>query len=333
MKNDLIERYIYAVTRHLPLKMRSDVEKELDGLISDMLEERCGDILPSEKDIRVVLTELGTPGELAAKYSGTENQSLISGIYFLIYKRVLKIVLPIAAVGIAFAGVLALFLEWEPAPNPYLLFGQVIGQIFGGIIGGAIQAFAIITIIFVILERKKVVFNDGDMFSHLPPIPQKNARIKPHEPIISMIWSVFAAVLFLGFPQIMGMWLEGVGWVPIFITSVIRSFWPLIVLWAVLGITREAVKLIEGQYTKRLVIVAVITDILTMISSAIVFLNTTIMNPDFVSHIHDFLVGEGIAISGLFVHFNLLLLGIIFFALIIDIVNISVKTWKYNRAA
>ena len=65
MKNDLIERYIYAVIRYLPLKMRGDVEKELDSLISDMLEERCRDITPSEKDIRGVLMELGMPEELA----------------------------------------------------------------------------------------------------------------------------------------------------------------------------------------------------------------------------------------------------------------------------
>ena len=54
-KNNLIERYIYAVTRHLSPKIRDDVEKELDGLISDMLEERCGDILPTDKDIKIVL--------------------------------------------------------------------------------------------------------------------------------------------------------------------------------------------------------------------------------------------------------------------------------------
>ncbi|MDR1563934.1 MAG: hypothetical protein LBS74_03145 [Oscillospiraceae bacterium] len=332
MKNDLIERYIYAVTRHLPLKMRSDVAKELDSLIADMLAERCGDIQPAEKDIRVVLTKLGTPEELAAKYSGDENRAFISGTYFLVYKRILKIVLPIASAGIAFASILTLGLEWDATLNPYALFGKAVGQIFGGIVGGVIQAFAIITVIFALLERKKVVFNDGDALSNLPPVPKAKAQIKPSEPIAGMIWCVIAAVFFLGFPQLAGAWTESTGWVPIFVPSVIRSFWFFIVLWAVLGITRESVKLIEGQYTKRLAVVAIFCDVLTAISAAVVFLNGKIMNPEFVSNITELLVGEGgDAISVLFVNFNLFLLGIVFFALILDLTTTTVKAWKYSK--
>ena len=78
MNNDLIQRYIYAVVRYLPLKSHVEVEKELESLISEMLEERCGDIAPTEKDVRIVLLELGSPEELAEKYGGDESRSLIS---------------------------------------------------------------------------------------------------------------------------------------------------------------------------------------------------------------------------------------------------------------
>ena len=37
MKDNLVERYIYAVVRRLPEKERKDVPMELDGLISSML--------------------------------------------------------------------------------------------------------------------------------------------------------------------------------------------------------------------------------------------------------------------------------------------------------
>ena len=58
MKNDLKERYIYAVTRKLPEKIRQDVSDELESLIEDMLLERCGDIEPTEKDLRLFLPSL-----------------------------------------------------------------------------------------------------------------------------------------------------------------------------------------------------------------------------------------------------------------------------------
>ena len=60
---ELKERYVYAVSRLLPHKMREDISAELDTLIEDMLEERCQDRPAEEKDLRVVLAELGSPSE------------------------------------------------------------------------------------------------------------------------------------------------------------------------------------------------------------------------------------------------------------------------------
>ena len=332
MKHELIDRYIYAVTRHLPPKLRADVEKELASLIADMLEARCGEVLPTEKDIRVVLTELGAPEELAAKYSGDEGKALISGSYFLIYKLVLKIVLPIAAVGIAFAGVLSLFAEGPQTQNPYMLIGKTIAGMFGGAIGGTLQAFAIITFIFAVFEWKKVRLGNGDFLASLPQVPKPNLRIKPYEPVIGMAWSVLAAVVFLGFPQVAGAWLEGAGWIPVFDTQVLRSFWLPIVLWAVLGIAKEIVKLIDGSYTPRVAIVTTGANLLIAAGAVMVFRQSQIMNPAFVQNIDKLLVGEGgRLISGLFEKFNLLLLGIVLFALVLETITTLVKARKHGR--
>ena len=78
MKNDLIERYIYAVTKRLPQKVQKDISDELRTLIDDMLAERCGELVPEEKDIRVVLTELGTPEELYEKYNPDNGETVLT---------------------------------------------------------------------------------------------------------------------------------------------------------------------------------------------------------------------------------------------------------------
>ena len=54
VKNDLIDRYIYAVTKHMKSAMKKDVAAELETIIQDMLEERCEDVTPTERDIKVV---------------------------------------------------------------------------------------------------------------------------------------------------------------------------------------------------------------------------------------------------------------------------------------
>ena len=41
MKDNLVERYIYAVVRRLPEKERKEVSLEIDELISSMLAERA----------------------------------------------------------------------------------------------------------------------------------------------------------------------------------------------------------------------------------------------------------------------------------------------------
>ena len=334
MENDLIKRYIYAVARHLPQKMREDVERELDSLIAEMLAERCGDILPEDKDIRVVLTELGPPEELASKYIGDENKALISGINFLYYKQILKIVLPIVVVCVAVGTVISVIVNWDPAANPFAQFGLGVGQVFVGIIGAFVIPFAIITIIFAVFERYKVKFDEGDMISRLPSVPAGSEKIKREDAIASIIFSVAVSVVVLAFPEIIGLWTQDTGWVPVFIPAVLRSLWMFIILWAILDIIKESVKLVEGRYTSRLLIVTIVCNVLIMISTAIVFLNVRILNPEFVPTINSLITdspdGQAV-ISALFGNINYIVIGFTLLGLVVDTIVTAVNTYKTEK--
>ncbi|MFR4805160.1 MAG: hypothetical protein ACLT98_18700 [Eggerthellaceae bacterium] len=50
-----------------------------------MLDERCRGLPPTAKDVRVVLTELGTPGEMVRKYTADEDACLIGQPYYAQY--------------------------------------------------------------------------------------------------------------------------------------------------------------------------------------------------------------------------------------------------------
>jgi len=332
MTHELTERYIYAVTRRLPLKTRGDVERELDSLVSDMLEARCGAVTPEEKDIRIVLTELGPSEALAAKYSGDEGRALIGGEYFLLYKLVLKIVLPIAAAGIAFASILALLLDGGPETHAFVEIVTVILRPVAGAFGGVIQAFAVITFIFAMLERGKVSLGSGDFLAALPPVPVKSERIKPWEPIAGMAWCVVAAVVFLGFPQVAAIGSfpadGGGGWVPLFNVPVIRSLWLPVALWAVLGIGKEIVRLADGRYTRRVAIVTVAADIGIGVSAAVMFLQGRIINLDFLQAVAGMF--DVPLITGIFTHFNLFFLGIVLFALALEMGTVCFKAWRHT---
>ena len=335
MNNDLIARYIYAVTSQLPYKMRDEVQKELDSLIADMLLERCGDIVPIDKDIKIILMELGSPDELAFEYSGEERRALISGPYFLTYKRALKIALFITIPTFILLNILTFFTKGNFQISGYELFVKMLNLIVTGIISGAIHVFAGATFLFAVLERKKVALSDLDAkLSSLPPVPAKAARIKLFEPIFAISWSFIMALLFLNFPQVAGVWNKETGWISLFVIPVLRSFWIFIILWAVLGIAKEIMKCIEGQYTIRLAVVTFVCNIAIAICAVIIFMNDKIMNPEFISRISEIFASSdkiaNIPVS-IFANFNLFLVCGVLFALVLEMVVTTVKALKYKQ--
>jgi uncharacterized membrane protein len=88
---NLIDRYVYAVTEHLPANTKEDVSKELRANIMDMLPDN-----PSEDEIKAVLTKLGNPVKLAHEYSQSKNY-LIGPELYDSYITVVKIVVTVLA--------------------------------------------------------------------------------------------------------------------------------------------------------------------------------------------------------------------------------------------
>lgn len=325
---EYIERYIYAVTKRMPRKLRDDVAQELSGLIADMLEARCGNGLPpTEHDVRVVLTELGRPRELAAKYSSTEGQNyLIGPDYFPGYKLVLKIVLLCVMFGIILSGIVSAFTEAAQTPVYELVFEWI-----GTFVSGIFAAFGIVTVIFAIFQRRGIVFDaDESDLDNLPPVPAKNERISRGESIASIVMAPLFCLLFLGIPGIFGGHLQDGVWTTLFQTDVLRSRWIFFVLFMLLGLIDGLFKLIDGRYTRRVAIVTVITNILSIPLACLIFGDGAVINPAFVSGISPIVNGEEIVVR-LFANFHTFLLGILIFAYILEIGTTIFKAVRAER--
>lgn len=332
MTNDLIERYIYAVTKRLPSKIKQDVSDELNSLISDMIEERCGEITPTEKDIRVVLTELGTPRELAEKYNPDKDKCLIGSPYYSIYIFVLKIVLICTGIGILMSGIIGAVIE-----NNQFIFEEIL-NILSMIISGMMAAFAFVTLLFAFFSHKNIKLESlNDSIDNLPPVPKNNKKISKADSIIGIAISVIFAVVFLTVPQIFCVYLsiEDTNiFIPIFNTEAIHSVWYLIVIFAVIGIVRETIKLIDGEYTLRVMLSTIICNVLSGVFSVIWLINDNILNSEFAGGITQMFQNENpedIAfISNTFVNFNRIFLAVIIFALLADILVTAIG-WVTGR--
>jgi len=273
-KNDLVERYIYAVSKKLPRKLRKDVSDELNSIISDMLEERCGSLVPSEKDVLMVLTELGTPHELAVKYKGNAQDCLIGEPHFSSYLWWLKLAAVITII-ISFINHITLF--FSRPPSNYIVF---VLELIPELISNFFTAFGIVTLIFAVLYYKGIrVESEAENLLDLPEVSKKSNEISKWDCIWTIGFSVLFIVLFLGIPGSMSIFKDGVQ-VPVFNIEMLRNYWYILVAIAGVGIIDSAFGLLEKRYTTRVMIVNLISNIIEAGLFVFMFTRRQVFNPD-----------------------------------------------------
>lgn len=332
MKNDLIERYIYAVTKRLPKKMQDDVSQELKTLIDDMLMERCGDATPNEYDIKSVLTELGTPNELYEKYNPQTDKCLIGSPYYSTYKYVLKIVMLCAGLGLLLATLLSTVIDFfeTGASNVADFFVSFFTELFITVPSGLIWGFAFVTILFAIFYRKGV--NIETKLDDLPPVPKKKQSISKAECIVGIVFTTIFLCVFLFAPQVFCAITTNDAGVTIiteiFNNDVIKASWLFIIIFSLAGIVREIVKLIEGRHNKKVMATTIVTNIISAVVTVLFLTRDNIINPEFTANISVIFDSTDKWITQLFANFNVFLLVVILLALTADIAETIYKTFK-----
>lgn len=188
--HQLIERYIYDVTRRLPEGERDEVSRELEANIADMLPEN-----PGEQDIANVLTQLGAPAMLSEQYR-QKPRCLISPALYDTYTAVMKTVLLI--VGLVSGCVTALMemLHASPAENIGTVIERMISNGIGSGLQGVFAAAFWVTFGFAIAEHKGInktkawTIHDLPELSNRPDVKLPRVRI-----IVNMALTVFFTVM------------------------------------------------------------------------------------------------------------------------------------------
>ncbi len=335
MTNDLIERYIYAATKRLPENTREDVSNEIRTIIDDMLTERCGNTTPTEKDIKIVLTELGTPRELYEQYNPDTDKCLIGSPYYSTYKYVLKIVLICVGAGIAVTSAISSLIggldspDFTSAGNITAIFRNLFVNLFVSAPSALVWSFAFVTILFAVFYHKNVKIDNTGNLDSLPPVPSKNEKISKAEPIVGITISIAFMSVFLICPQIFGAWFTELNeWLPIFDISTIRSTWYIIVLFGILGIIRDVVKLIENRHNKKVMTTTIVTNSLTAIITVIWLSCYNLINQNFINTIVKYVNDGDTSAINIFTNLQFFLIIIILIVLAIDTIETVVKTRK-----
>ena len=328
---DLTERYLYAVTKRLPAAQRADIEKELRGLIEDMVSGRTGENEPEKKDVEAVLLELGKPSELAAKYRGSKNY-LIGPDYFGTYTTVLKIVLAAVAGGLTIALIVGFFTE----DREHILKSSI--NFLSGMIPALFQAFGWVTVIFAIMQKFNAKIDEENKEwnpKELPEVPAEKARIKKGEPIAGIIFTVLVIILFNSAPNLLGIYnfSGNMTFIPFFDLTVFKSILPLIDVLLGLGILKEVFRLVFEKYNFKLAAAVTLINVCSVLLIVYIFLPPDIWNAHFVESIRaakGFIPPVDVDLDYIWRNIPIWFVGISLFGNVVDTIATIAKSIQYS---
>jgi hypothetical protein len=286
---DLIDRYVYAVTRNLPPKKRLEIEKDLRRQIDEELNRKTGGQSARPEDIEAVLLGMGDPAKVADQYRG-HPRYLIGPVHFDTYWLVLRIVLLAATLGIVVSTVARLIV------NPAELAGQIMIDFLSGLYSALIGAFGAVTLIFALIEsispqtglspEKKETWQIRD----LPKIPASSLAIKKSDPIAAIIFTLIFLVIINVNVSVIGAYIrDGLGQlaiVPLF-SQRFAEFLPWIDLSLVLALVLEFIKLAVGRWNILLIAGSVIQKVFGLAVGVSFFASAEIFNSAFFATMED----------------------------------------------
>lgn len=325
---ELINRYIYEVTRRVPKEQRDEIELELGELIDDMLEGLR---------LEQVFSKLGDPALFARKYREDKNY-VISPEYYDNYVWVMKIVLICVWGGLLVSTVVKCVINYQD------IFYEA-ARFVNDIIMASLMAFGSVTLVFAFMERQKIKVDlkkeklwSPDM---LNPIPDKKARISRGDCIASIVFIILFACLLIFAPQLIGAYAmhgDEIQYVPVFNLARWDIILPIFLLSLAVSFVDEMIRLVVGCYCRIVMLSSIITSVVGFFLSVIVLKVLPFWNQNFAQELaalsDDFkmkvfwqnemmLKLDGNTLSNI-------MLAIIAFACIIEVVSTIYRTLRYG---
>lgn len=352
-EKDYMDRYIYQVIRRLPKAQRNEVRMELEELISDMYADKGS--------VEEVLTQLGDPAEFAKQYQN-DRQYLIGPEYFETYLWFVRVVLICAAVPILIVSFVNAFSQMAAITSqnaaPAIIHAIAEGLATGisnGLLS-CVSAFGVVTLIFAIMERKKVQLEmkKAEKWSveklseekrvvelrwtpkFLEPVPDKKAIISRGDSVVSIVFIVIFSVLLIFAPHFFSaIFTEGetVTTVPIFNLDQWGTILPIFVLSLFIGLVDEILRLVVGVYCKLVMISNIVCGTIQIVLNAIVLKVLPIWNPNFTADIQLALGDNAESAAKFLTYWNAEMVsnGLLFFIVAITLLEIGTTIYKTLR--
>ncbi|MEH0973963.1 permease prefix domain 1-containing protein [Micromonospora sp. CPCC 205546] len=312
----LTDRYLAATLRSVPVARREEIATELRASIEDMVEGRTAGGQDAAVAEREVLTELGDPDKLAARYADRRLQ-LIGPAYYLAWSRLMKLLLSFIP---ALVGVLVGLLQAADGGD----VGDAIGEGISAAFQVAVQIAFWVTVVFAVLERTRTPLHlPGWSVDQLPE--DTTGRQITLTDIAASVTFLALIIIYLPMQHFRSFVpSDGDGNLPI-LDPALWSFWlPFLIAVLVATIGLEIAKYRTGRWTWPLVAVNALLGLAFAVPVIWLMSTDRLLNPDFVARFE--WLGEG---DNLDLVATTVIAGTVLVTLW-DILDSAVKTWR-NR--
>lgn len=289
---DMMQRYLYEVSRRLPKEQREEISLELQGLIEEMFE--------GDPDMERVLAKLGDPAQFAKRYRD-DSRCLIGPEYYDDYLWMLKIVLICAAIPVFITAVVSGILEGSG------VISAIVESVVGAIVNLTVCCLGVfggVTLVFAVMERQKIKLDlrqpqkwtPGSLKgrivpekrtwapSFLPPVPDKRALISRGDSIVSIVFIALFGALLVFAPGLIGAYYkegELLRQIPVFNLSQWALLLPVLLLWLLVGFVDEVMRLVMGCYCKAVMICNILSGALQVLLAAVLLKVLPLWNLNF----------------------------------------------------
>ncbi|MFJ6197673.1 permease prefix domain 1-containing protein [Micromonospora sp. NPDC092111] len=287
--SSLTDRYLAATLRAVPAPRREEIATELRASIEDMIDDRTGGGQDAATAEREVLTELGHPERLAARYADRRLQ-LIGPTYYLVWQRLLRRLLSTIPGAV---GVLVGVVQATVGDHP----GGAIGSGISAAIQTAVQIAFWVTLCFAILERTDASLKLPEWgVDQLPEAPvERDVRLTD---TCASVATILLTLAFLPWQHFRS-WVSGTGGerIPLLDPTLWRSWLPVLAAVLVASLVLEVVKYRTGRWTWSLVAVNALLDLAFAVPVVWLLLTERLLNPDLVARFSWLRDGDGLGIA------------------------------------
>jgi len=284
---NLIEAYVYEVTRRLPEKMRNDIALELKSTIEDMLPDNFTD-----NEVMKVLSKLGDPAQLAASYRDTPMHLIGPKVYDA-YIRTMKMIIPWAILITIIVHIVESIVLFAGEESILSIVIKSVGIIIANTIQVLIHIFFWVTIFFIFIERIGLSKSDHiitkygtkwtpEDLKHVNVIPRKKG-ISKGEVITGFVWTAILVVFYFNADHLAGVYrsTDGNGLqmvMPAFNQAILMSYLPIVLPLVVVEVGLGLYKWKERQWTMKLVTINAVINVLSLVVFIVIASNPDLIN-------------------------------------------------------